>query len=150
MSMGKKELMSLSICPKCKGDLEKVIYEETEVARCCQCLGIWFDSLEAEQLKNLIITYNQFGETETIDLGNFQEENPSESLQEKVNCPRCQVPMLKIFDFDEYPLWYETCLECHGLWFDAGEFQQFKQNFQHKGYLARAMKILRLKKNTLS
>ncbi|YAI81958.1 MAG: zf-TFIIB domain-containing protein [cyanobacterium endosymbiont of Rhopalodia sterrenbergii] len=134
--------MNLSICPKCEGNLEKVIYEETEVDRCCQCRGIWFDSLEAEQLKNL-------KGSETIDLGNFQEESPSESLQKKVNCPRCQVPMLKIFDFDEYPLWYETCLECHGLWFDAGEFQQFKQNFQQKGYLARVMKILRLKKNML-
>ncbi|WP_267384457.1 zf-TFIIB domain-containing protein [Cyanobacterium sp. uoEpiScrs1] len=135
--------MNISICPKCGGNLEKIIYEETEVDRCCQCLGIWLDSLEAEQLKNI-------KGSEIIDSGNFQEENPSESLQKKVNCPRCQISMIKILDFDEYPLWYETCLKCHGLWFDAGEFQQFKQNFQHTGYLARAIKILRLRKNTLS
>ena len=131
--------MNQLICPKCEGNLAKVIYEETEIDRCPQCQGIWFDSSEAEQLKNL-------KGSETIDSGDFQGENPSKSLPERVNCPRCQVPMLKILDFDEYPIWYETCLECHGLWFDAGEFQQFKQNFQHKGYLARIMKILYFQK----
>lgn len=131
--------MNPLICPKCEGNLEKVIYEETEIDQCPRCRGIWFDSLEAELLKNL-------KGSENIDSGTFQKENPSESLQKRVNCPRCQVPMLKILDFDEYPLWYETCLECHGLWLDAGEFQQFKQNFQHKGYLARIMKILHFQK----
>lgn len=129
------------ICPKCGGNLEKVIYQEIEVDRCCQCRGIWFDSLEAEQLKSL-------KGSETIDSGHFQQQDTTESWQEPVNCPRCQVKMLKTLDFDEYPIWYETCLQCHGLWFDAGEFKQFKHNFQHKGLLDRVMKILHFTKKT--
>ncbi len=131
--------MNPLICPKCGGNLEKIIYQDIEVDRCCQCQGIWFDSLEAEQLKSI-------KGSESIDSGNFQGENAAQSLQESVNCPRCQEKMLKMLDFDKYPIWYETCLKCHGLWFDAGEFQQFKHNFQNKGLLDRAIKILRFNK----
>ncbi|ACK66510.1 hypothetical protein PCC8801_2502 [Rippkaea orientalis PCC 8801] len=128
--------MESLICPKCGGNLEQIIYQGIEVDRCCQCAGIWFDSLEAEQLKN------RKG-SETIDPGYVKKNSVSESLEEPINCPRCQVRMMKMLDFDQHPIWYEICLNCQGIWFDAGEFTQFKRNFKQPGLLVQAMKVLR-------
>ncbi|HAC64059.1 MAG TPA: hypothetical protein DCF68_11090 [Cyanothece sp. UBA12306] len=132
--------MESLICPKCGGNLETISYQDVEVDRCGQCAGIWFDSLEAEQLKSI-------KGSEKIDLADSQEDNELESRQKQINCPRCQVTMMKMLDFDQHPIWYETCLQCGGIWFDAGEFTQFKDNFQQNRLLKQAMKVLRFKKN---
>lgn len=130
--------MKVLSCPKCEGELQSVVYDDIEIDRCCQCSGIWFDSSEAEQLK-------QLKGSESIDVGQLNLENQKQSLEENVYCPRCQVPMIKILDFDKYPIWYETCPQCQGIWFDSGEFKKFKDNFsQH--LLSRAFNLFRFKK----
>jgi len=37
-------------CPKCGGDLKTEEYHGIQVDRCPDCLGVWFDAGEAEQL----------------------------------------------------------------------------------------------------
>ena len=37
-------------CPKCGGDLKTEEYHAIQVDRCPDCLGVWFDAGEAEQL----------------------------------------------------------------------------------------------------
>jgi len=37
-------------CPKCGGDLKAEEYHGIQVDRCSDCLGVWFDAGEAEQL----------------------------------------------------------------------------------------------------
>jgi hypothetical protein len=37
-------------CPKCGGDLKTEEYHNIQVDRCPDCLGVWFDAGEAEQL----------------------------------------------------------------------------------------------------
>ncbi|MEL4893869.1 zf-TFIIB domain-containing protein [Crocosphaera sp. Alani8] len=127
------------ICPKCGGNLEPVMYEIIEVDRCCQCNGIWFDSSEAENLKNL-------RGSEKIDIGQLDNENQKEVLDSHIPCPRCNTPMVKMFDFDKHPIWYETCPNCQGIWFDAGEFKKFKDNFSQPKMLSQAWNMLRLRK----
>ena len=133
-------MKSLS-CPKCGGNLEPVMYEIIEVDRCCQCNGIWFDSSEAENLKKL-------RGSEKIDIGTLdkEQENQKEELDTHILCPHCNIPMIKMLDFDKHPIWYETCPQCQGIWFDAGEFKKFKDNFAQPKLLSKALNILRLKK----
>lgn len=111
-------------CPKCDGNLKKVIYNHVEIDRCEKCHGLWFDSLEAETLRKI-------SGSEVLDLGTIQ---PSDELLERssrdIQCPRCQQPMLQMIDMDKYQIWYEKCPVCQGIWLDAGEFKQFKRNFQ--------------------
>lgn len=131
--------MKLLSCPKCRGKLEPIIYEGIEVDRCCQCKGIWFDFSEAENLKKV-------RGSETIDIGQLNRENHKETLDTDIICPRCNIAMIKLLDIDKHPIWYETCPQCQGIWFDAGEFKKFKDNFSHSKLLSRTLNLFRFKK----
>ena len=37
-------------CPKCGADMEAVMMEEIEVDKCPECMGVYFDNGELEQL----------------------------------------------------------------------------------------------------
>ncbi|ACB53089.1 hypothetical protein cce_3741 [Crocosphaera subtropica ATCC 51142] len=131
--------MKVLRCPKCRGKLEPIIYEGIEVDRCCQCSGIWFDSSEAENLKKL-------RGSEKIDIGHLSQKNDKEVLETDVFCPHCDLAMIKMFDIDKHPIWYETCPQCQGIWFDAGEFKKFKDNFAHPKLLSKALNLFGFKK----
>ena len=45
----------------------------------------------------------------------------------RVKCPKCDEPMLRMVDNDQPHIWYESCPVCYGLFFDAGEFRDFKE-----------------------
>ncbi|AFZ34794.1 hypothetical protein Sta7437_1224 [Stanieria cyanosphaera PCC 7437] len=128
--------MSSLQCPKCNGRLKAVVYQGIEIDRCQQCGGIWFDSQEAETLK-------QIKGSDTVDLGQTEISDQFNLTEEEVDCPRCQKPMIRMLDIDRYNLWYEKCLNCGGVWFDAGEFKQFKQNFQTKTFFNVAKRLFK-------
>jgi Zn-finger nucleic acid-binding protein len=46
-------------------------------------------------------------------------------------------------DIDQHSIWYEKCPGCQGVWLDAGEFKDFKENFQPRGILDRVRKVFR-------
>jgi uncharacterized protein len=87
-------------CPKCDGDMERVIFHEIEIDRCSLCRGLWFDMLEKEDLVAI-------EGSETIDIG-----NPSSG---------------KRYDKDQHHIHYESCPTCYGTFFDAGEFRDLKE-----------------------
>lgn len=128
--------MNPQICPKCKGRLEQVIWSGIEVDRCLSCKGIWFDSLEAEQLKAM-------KGSESLDIGDQEIGNQLDQLTDDIRCPRCQVKMTRMLDIDQHCIWYEICPKCHGVWLDAGEFTKFKDNFKPKGVLERFRQVFR-------
>ena len=106
-------------CPKCNSLMENVEYKSIEVDRCKSCHGIWFDMLEAEQLKAT-------KGSEKIDVGDpakVEKYNKGES----VNCPRCLTQMTMTVDDKQPHIWYEYCEICHGMFFDAGEFRDYKE-----------------------
>jgi uncharacterized protein len=123
-------------CPKCSGHLEPTTYAAIEVDRCTHCAGIWFDSLEAEALKTI-------QGSESLDVGNTEIARQSDAIDRKILCPRCRIPTIRMLDLDQYSIWYECCPKCQGIWLDAGEFKQFKQNFQPR-FLQRAKTALHL------
>ncbi len=105
-------------CPKCHAPMEKVTYQTIEVERCTGCHGLWFDRFEREQLKKI-------EGAEVID-----DETPSESAHTEtgvVRCPVCQVALTRMVDAKQHHLWYESCPSCNGVFLDAGEFRDYKQ-----------------------
>jgi Zn-finger nucleic acid-binding protein len=107
-------------CPKCQAQLEMVQFEQVEVDRCVRCGGLWFDVLEHEEL------WGRPG-SETIDTGP-RWQAAMHDAQEKVFCPADGTLMVRMVNTAQPHLWVESCPACHGTFFDAGEFTEFKQH----------------------
>ncbi|PIP81477.1 MAG: hypothetical protein CO113_07085 [Elusimicrobia bacterium CG_4_9_14_3_um_filter_62_55] len=106
-------------CPKCKAAMEEVVFGGATVERCTECRGIFFDILEHEDLKAL-------KGSESIDIGDPQKGMETDEL-DMYNCPKCSVGMVRLVDPVQNHIWYEACSKCYGVFFDAGEFKDFKE-----------------------
>ena len=106
-------------CPKCSASMEKVQYESIEVDRCTDCRGIWFDMLEQEHLKAL-------EGSEEIDIGD-PEVGKQSNIIDHITCPVCDTRMIRMVDGQQPHIWFESCTVCYGVFFDAGEFRDYKQ-----------------------
>jgi uncharacterized protein len=107
-------------CPKCQARMEVVRFEGIEVDRCVRCGGLWFDMLEQEELKRR-------PGSEAIDSGPAWMA-PMHDVQVKVFCPIDGVLMVRMVDAAQQHIWIESCPVCHGTFFDAGEFTDFKEH----------------------
>lgn len=105
-------------CPKCDHGMEKVEYEHIEVERCTYCGGIWFDLMEAEHLKSL-------EGSESIDTGDPKDGKHFDQIR-KIDCPVCHTPMIQMVDRAQPHIRFESCKVCYGVFFDAGEFKDWK------------------------
>jgi Zn-finger nucleic acid-binding protein len=106
-------------CPKCNSDMEKVTFEQIEVDRCTNCKGLWFDMLEHEHLKAM-------QNSESIDVGKAELGKEYDKI-DKIDCPVCQTQMIRMVDKDQSHIHYEACTTCYGVFFDAGEFTDYKE-----------------------
>lgn len=106
-------------CPKCNAEMEKVNFQHIEVDRCKNCKGIWFDRLEHEELKKI-------KNSESIDIGD-PKEGQKHNKKDRINCPVCHTQMIRMVDCRQPHIWYEACSICNGVFFDAGEFKDFKE-----------------------
>lgn len=107
-------------CPKCSHAMEQVVFGDIEVDRCTLCKGLWFDLLEHEQLKSM-------RGAEAIDIGD-REVGAIFNRDDRIACPRCGGAMIRMVDAAQPHIWYESCGVCHGVFFDAGEFRDYKQH----------------------
>lgn len=98
--------------------MEKIEYEHIEVDRCTYCAGLWFDMLEAEHLKAI-------EGSESIDIGDPVDGEHFDVIR-RVDCPVCHTPMIGMVDQAQPHIRYESCKVCYGLFFDAGEFKDWK------------------------
>lgn len=108
-------------CPKCDSVMEQhnlsALSGKIEIDRCTSCKGIWFDVGEAEALKEKWMS-------DYIDDGNPEVGAQNNEIRD-INCPRCGKQMLQMNDPLQTHIQYEACEE-HGMYFDAGEFTDFK------------------------
>jgi Zn-finger nucleic acid-binding protein len=98
--------------------METVLYENVEIDRCTTCQGIWFDRNEQEQLRKK-------AGSETIDTGSQERGEQFDTVQDIV-CPRDGAMMRHIVVANQRHIGYEKCPRCGGVFFDAGEFRDFK------------------------
>ncbi len=104
-------------CPKCAHDMRKTQHKGIEYDQCKNCGGLWFDALEAEEL----IETARAVEVDTGDIKQAVELNQKRDI----NCPVCNVRMLKVHDREQPHIQLESCPTCKGTFFDAGEFTDF-------------------------
>ncbi|MFP7723648.1 zf-TFIIB domain-containing protein [Lysobacter sp. A3-1-A15] len=104
-------------CPKCNLQMSALMCEGVEIDRCPGCAGLWFDAFEHEQLKEL-------GGADTLDSA------PGSTPVQQAGatpCPRCRQPMIQMVVAGQPHIAYESCGVCHGVFFDAGEFNDFRE-----------------------
>jgi Zn-finger nucleic acid-binding protein len=105
-------------CPKCHtNEMKLLVFEGIEVDRCPSCGGIWFDTGEAESLK-------QFKSATEIDTGDAPAGLEYDGI-ENVDCPRGHGQMKTVVNPGLLHIYFEACSTCHGAWFDAGEFTDY-------------------------
>lgn len=106
-------------CPKCASAMQPFVHEGVELDRCTGCRGLWFDLLEHEDLKKL-------EGSEVVDIG---ESSVGRQMNEvdRIQCPICRVDMLRMSDPEQRHIWVESCPRCNGVYFDAGEFTDWKE-----------------------
>lgn len=107
-------------CPKCNAKFETISFHDIEIERCLQCRGLWFDMLEKEDLVKI-------EGSESIDIGTDQVGKSYQDMR-NIDCPKCNSPMLPMVDKDQFHIKYESCVDCFGAFFDAGEFRDLKEN----------------------
>jgi PAT family beta-lactamase induction signal transducer AmpG len=106
-------------CPKCRSDMKQINVDGTIVDRCTTCNGIWFDEGEVEALSDKEAATAI--DTGTTDIGKLH------NTIHDYRCPRCGGQMEKKVDPQQQHIWYETCNDCKGSFFDAGEFRDLAQ-----------------------
>lgn len=118
-------------CPKCGQGMEHVHYRETEVDRCKGCGGIWFDISEHEDLREM-------KGSEEIDTGDREKGRDHDSMRD-IDCPACGNRMVSLVALRRRDIRYEKCATCYGVYFDAGEFEDFKQEMSFTDILVGAL-----------
>ncbi|WP_296249676.1 zf-TFIIB domain-containing protein [uncultured Stenotrophomonas sp.] len=104
-------------CPKCNSELKPITHGDVEIDRCSGCGGLWFDAFEHEELK-------QLDGSERIDYSPKTTVPPNTGAGK---CPKDQQPLFAMVVAGQPHISYESCGFCHGVFFDAGEFKDFKE-----------------------
>jgi Zn-finger nucleic acid-binding protein len=104
-------------CPKCDYQLKSLVHQGVEIERCSRCGGLWFDAFEHEELK-------QLSGSEKIDHSPATTVPPGSGSG---RCPKDQQPLFAVVVAGQPHIAYESCGFCHGVFFDAGEFKDFKE-----------------------
>ncbi len=106
-------------CPKCRSDMMQIDVQGTEVDRCSVCNGIWLDAGEIEVLRNKQAAA-------IVDTGDASQ-GKKYNVIDQYRCPRCGGEMSRTVDEQQRHIWYETCDDCSGSFFDAGELLDLSQ-----------------------
>ena len=101
-------------CPKCRADMDVYEVDGVQIDRCSGCHGLWFDAGEVDKLRSRNVAA-------ALDIGD-SSTGRSHNTIDHYRCPRCGGHMLRMVDPQQSHIWYEQCSECHGSYFDAGEF----------------------------
>lgn len=104
-----------------------VEFQDIKVNKCSGCEGLWFNNLEHEVLKNI-------KGSETLDTGDAKDGAGYDKIDD-YKCPNCSGTMVKLVDKEQPHIWYEVCHSCYGVYFDAGEFRDYKR-FSLSDYIA--------------
>lgn len=107
-------------CPRCNIALEpKNLATDAqlgtvEVDVCPDCHGVWIDAEDQKADAKANILYDR----QLVKL----QANPkyAADTDPEIACPGCGHEMLR-FDWNNRQLYVDKCLDCKGIWLDAGE-----------------------------
>jgi len=114
----------MKTCPKCRCGLRLEDYEQTNIARCEQCRGVFLPPYKLE-----IISHRR--ERSEHELKIEAKTDYRADTLEALRCPGCGRRMVKNPLASRYTtLAVDVCKHCHGLWLDGGELALAQLVFQ--------------------
>jgi Zn-finger nucleic acid-binding protein len=99
--------------------MSKVTVADITVDRCNTCAGLWFDFTELGPLAAMPHSERML---DTGDPGLGKSMNQAKNL----DCPRCHARLIRMVAPQQAHVHYDNCSVCHGSFFDAGEFTDYK------------------------
>jgi len=112
-------------CPACENTLSHVEIDGIEIDVCKgHCGGMWFDTYEFKKFDE---PHEEAG-TELLDV----PVDPSIKVDhsERRNCPKCNdVTLMRNFFSIKKEVEIDTCAKCAGVWLDAGELNNIRNQF---------------------
>lgn len=114
-------------CPKCKKELEKAIFYNTEVEYCPQCLGIFFEEDELRQIKD-----ERDRDLRWVDMDLWKDKTKFKVLPGIRLCPDCRVPLYEVY-YGDSGVVVDVCNVCRGIWLDRGEFKKIMAYLKKEG-----------------
>lgn len=107
-------------CPKCQGLMQEKVYgSRIKIKRCENCQGLF---IRPEMLEDML---DEWMSDVLLDTGSVKVGRHFDRVDD-IDCPACHIRMDKIVDEKQTHIWLESCSECDGLFFDAGEFTDLK------------------------
>ena len=109
-------------CPKCDdGELvAKTFGGRYEVHSCTACEGLWAHRDVLPQMKE------QWMSDAVLDAGDAARGRALDA--KSGNCPECGDALARIADEKQIHIHLDVCEPCNGVWFDAGEFTDWKHD----------------------
>lgn len=112
-------------CPACGIKMVEKNFGNIMVDVCENgCNGIWFDWFELSKLDEI---NEGFGKALQTYLN--KEIKPVIRAQEKLNCPKCDIPMHTHKYQDSKKVTVDECYSCGGFFLDPGELAQIRNSF---------------------
>ena len=107
-------------CPKCGSEMAVRNYGRLiSVNRCGGCSGLFVTPAVLAEMKDEWMS-------EMLDPGDRDAGRQFDAVQD-IDCPACRTRMEHKTDEKQSHIGYEQCPDCHGVFFDAGEFTDWKQ-----------------------
>ena len=85
-----------------------------------------FERHEVRQPRPPFAKLKQIQGAERIDIGDKRVGEKYNEMQD-INCPKCEVKMLRMADKTQFHIEYEFCPTCLSTFFDAGEFKDLNE-----------------------
>ena len=110
----------MATCSKCNSDMDTKNYgAKISVLRCSNCMGIFAQPDSLSRMKTEWMS-------EVLDKGDRSVGTKQNEITD-ATCPVCGVTMESKVDPKQTHITYEVCPTCEGIYFDAGEFTDWKQ-----------------------
>jgi len=112
------------VCPICRINLQKVLFNNVEVDWCPKCLGLWFEQDELQWAKDA-----KDENIRWLDINLWEKEHEFRISSGQKLCPQDRLPLYEV-RYGTSNIRVDLCNICQGIWLDRGEFQKIIQYLQ--------------------
>lgn len=106
-------------CPKCTTEMNELADLVFVAHRCNGCGGVWLGDADIDVQQHA----SAIDQIDTTPLDHDSQLN----ARRDINCPACNVRLLKMLDRTQLNIEYELCPDCRGAFFDAGELKDLSE-----------------------
>lgn len=110
-------------CPVCQKEMAEKDFGGVKVNVCENgCKGVWLDWFELSKLDEKNENFSN------VLKGALNHPRTNDESREKINCPKCGIPMHRHEYDSEKEVNVDECYACGGFFLDSGELKVIRDN----------------------